>query len=132
AATHPGAWPIIHIALCEIESRGALATCNDLPSMHAKRPKPKFGPFQKLGAGNRSRTGDLNLGKVALYQLSYSRCEDLYSMTNKMDVSSHCRTILAFIGKRRWLDGARSQLCRGGCYADCSNMSEINRLGEAA
>ncbi len=25
------------------------------------------------GAGNRSRTGDLNLGKVALYQLSYSR-----------------------------------------------------------
>jgi hypothetical protein len=25
------------------------------------------------GAGNRVRTGDLNLGKVALYQLSYSR-----------------------------------------------------------
>src|SRR5690625_1494551 len=27
------------------------------------------------GAGNRDRTGDLNLGKVALYQLSYSRLE---------------------------------------------------------
>ncbi len=27
----------------------------------------------KLGAGNESRTRDLNLGKVALYQLSYSR-----------------------------------------------------------
>jgi hypothetical protein len=27
----------------------------------------------KDGAGNRIRTGDLNLGKVALYQLSYSR-----------------------------------------------------------
>ena len=26
-----------------------------------------------VGAGNRGRTGDLNLGKVALYQLSYSR-----------------------------------------------------------
>ena len=26
------------------------------------------------GAGNRVRTGDLNLGKVTLYQLSYSRC----------------------------------------------------------
>ena len=26
------------------------------------------------GAGNRARTGDLNLGKVTLYQLSYSRC----------------------------------------------------------
>ena len=28
-----------------------------------------------VGAGNRVRTGDLNLGKVALYQLSYSRNE---------------------------------------------------------
>ena len=27
----------------------------------------------KDGAGNESRTRDLNLGKVALYQLSYSR-----------------------------------------------------------
>jgi hypothetical protein len=29
-------------------------------------------PFE-LGAGEESRTLDLNLGKVALYQLSYSR-----------------------------------------------------------
>ena len=29
----------------------------------------------KLGAGEESRTLDLNLGKVALYQLSYSRIE---------------------------------------------------------
>ena len=28
---------------------------------------------RKSGAGNESRTRDLNLGKVALYQLSYSR-----------------------------------------------------------
>ena len=28
---------------------------------------------RKCGAGNESRTRDLNLGKVALYQLSYSR-----------------------------------------------------------
>ena len=27
----------------------------------------------KFGAGNEARTRDLNLGKVALYQLSYSR-----------------------------------------------------------
>ena len=27
----------------------------------------------EIGAGNESRTRDLNLGKVALYQLSYSR-----------------------------------------------------------
>ena len=29
--------------------------------------------FLKPGAGDESRTRDLNLGKVALYQLSYSR-----------------------------------------------------------
>jgi hypothetical protein len=32
--------------------------------------------LQKYGAGKESRTLDLNLGKVALYQLSYSRVED--------------------------------------------------------
>ena len=30
----------------------------------------------KSGAGDESRTRDLNLGKVALYQLSYSRSEN--------------------------------------------------------
>jgi hypothetical protein len=29
------------------------------------------------GAGNETRTRDLNLGKVALYQLSYSRIPEL-------------------------------------------------------
>jgi hypothetical protein len=29
----------------------------------------------EIGAGNEARTRDLNLGKVALYQLSYSRVE---------------------------------------------------------
>ena len=29
--------------------------------------------FLAFGAGNEARTRDLNLGKVALYQLSYSR-----------------------------------------------------------
>ena len=31
-----------------------------------------------FGAGNEARTRDLNLGKVALYQLSYSRITNLY------------------------------------------------------
>jgi hypothetical protein len=30
----------------------------------------------EFGAGDRIRTGDINLGKVALYQLSYSRKEE--------------------------------------------------------
>ena len=29
--------------------------------------------FSKFGAGNEARTRDLDLGKVALYQLSYTR-----------------------------------------------------------
>ncbi len=37
-----------------------------------KGPNRSLGLF-KFGAGNESRTRDLNLGKVALYQLSYSR-----------------------------------------------------------
>ena len=32
-----------------------------------------MGVCTETGAGNESRTRDLNLGKVALYQLSYSR-----------------------------------------------------------
>ena len=32
-----------------------------------------LSPFLIYGAGNEVRTRDLNLGKVALYQLSYSR-----------------------------------------------------------
>ena len=34
-----------------------------------------LGYSAETGAGNEARTRDLNLGKVALYQLSYSRIE---------------------------------------------------------
>ena len=37
------------------------------------------GEMSRVGAGNRVRTGDLNLGKVALYQLSYSRNSEVRS-----------------------------------------------------
>ncbi len=40
--------------------------------LNKQDPKsPRSG--RKTGAGNEARTRDLNLGKVALYQLSYSR-----------------------------------------------------------
>jgi DNA invertase Pin-like site-specific DNA recombinase len=48
-------------------------------SMIAIRPRPAWAPyFEELlevshGAGDESRTRDLNVGNVALYQLSYSR-----------------------------------------------------------
>ncbi len=36
-------------------------------------PRKIQGKKKEDGAGDRVRTGDINLGKVALYQLSYSR-----------------------------------------------------------
>ena len=33
---------------------------------------------EEIGAGNETRTRDPNLGKVVLYQLSYSRTEERY------------------------------------------------------
>ena len=41
------------------------------PHQHGKQD------FPESGAGEESRTLDLNLGKVALYQLSYSRMTSL-------------------------------------------------------
>jgi hypothetical protein len=43
------------------------------PTRLKRKKAPQSGAFQAFGAGNQVRTGDLNLGKVALYQLSYSR-----------------------------------------------------------
>ncbi|SBP89653.1 hypothetical protein THIARS_80177 [Thiomonas delicata] len=43
---------------------------------------------KKSGAGNESRTRDLNLGKVALYQLSYSRETKNYR-AKKRPVNAH-------------------------------------------
>src|SRR5688572_6972860 len=39
----------------------------------AQNPGSCPGFYSKAGAGNEARTRDLNLGKVTLYQLSYSR-----------------------------------------------------------
>ena len=42
------------------------------PANEKGKVRNRYFPFL-TGAGNESRTRDLNLGKVALYQLSYSR-----------------------------------------------------------
>jgi hypothetical protein len=44
-----------------------------MPSVPDKKGKLGSFPSRHSGAGNEARTRDLNLGKVALYQLSYSR-----------------------------------------------------------
>ena len=50
-------------------------TIEALPPTHcpAKNLPPEWREAFQNGAGEESRTLDLNLGKVALYQLSYSR-----------------------------------------------------------
>ena len=42
-----------------------------VPHLEGTRGPPNL--TEVFGAGNRTRTGDFDLGKVALYQLSYSR-----------------------------------------------------------
>ena len=67
---------------------------------HAQQPPIKKGSRSfpcKYGAGKESRTLDLNLGKVALYQLSYSRiyCLPLTSLSMRC---SKPRIISLFFG----------------------------------
>ena len=48
-----------------------------------------------IGAGDESRTRDLNLGKVALYQLSYSRGEEDANSTESKSLVKHPAQIFA-------------------------------------
>ena len=49
-----------------------------------------LGEGLEVGAGDRIRTGDIDLGKVALYQLSYSRSKGMnfYFHTTRGRVSN--------------------------------------------
>ncbi len=67
------------------ESNWAKRICNPVHNRFAIAPLTwtKKGsmvcfPLVLFGAGNEARTRDLNLGKVALYQLSYSRIRQLF------------------------------------------------------
>jgi hypothetical protein len=57
-----------------LHNRFAIAPCFVGQAQNEKREAFGF-PFVQFGAGDEARTRDLNLGKVALYQLSYSREE---------------------------------------------------------
>ena len=46
-------------------------------TLQLKKKGSKLLPFIKFGAGKEARTLDLYLGKVSLYQLSYSRVSSL-------------------------------------------------------
>ena len=49
--------------------------------------------FLEIGAGKESRTLDLNLGKVALYQLSYSRIYRSFTLYNVSCDGVYCSAI---------------------------------------
>ena len=56
-----------------------------------KKGKRELPLFVNPGAGNEARTRDLNLGKVALYQLSYSRRSLHFDYFADVLASSFCR-----------------------------------------
>jgi hypothetical protein len=45
---------------------------------------------RKPGAGDRIRTGDIDLGKVALYQLSYSRSTETIIVNRRRSCQTIC------------------------------------------
>lgn len=87
----------------------------DLRKMtHTKRrPNDRnlgFGKGEKeTGAGDESRTRDLNLGKVALYQLSYSRSEEDANFTESESLVKQPAQIFAESSRFRSISAAISQ-----------------------
>ena len=61
-----------------------------VPTVKGLCPRPLDDGDLDFGAGNEARTRDINLGKVALYQLSYSRIEEDWNFTERINfVKSH-------------------------------------------
>ncbi len=61
-----------------------------MAALLSRRPFAPTHLHQMYGAGDESRTRDLNLGKVALYQLSYSRSENPHFTQSPHIVKLHC------------------------------------------
>ncbi len=68
--------------------------------------------FGKSGAGEESRTLDLNLGKVALYQLSYSRIVELRIIANRNKCVQQDRAE-KFAGRQTGMTWGEFLLARG-------------------
>ena len=64
------------------------------------------------GAGDESRTRDLNLGKVALYQLSYSRMDLLNNVLLSLLQHPTGKTLLQNLERETSLELATSTLAR--------------------
>ena len=63
--------------------------------MHGPAQKtPAYNRGSEIGAGNETRTRDPDLGKVVLYQLSYSRLEGTRILAMRANLSSRCFVFL--------------------------------------
>ena len=70
-----------------VHNRFATAPCGS-PTRGRKR-EASASLFLFIGAGDEARTRDLNLGKVALYQLSYSRIRDTTHIASRSIHRNH-------------------------------------------
>ncbi len=73
-------------------------------------------PFFHIGAGDEARTRDLNLGKVALYQLSYSRracnCTRILKCLPSPNFSNSLASHNSVFHRSRWRDLHLGHDCR--------------------
>jgi hypothetical protein len=78
---------------------------------------------RSTGAGEEARTLDLNLGKVALYQLSYSRTELVSYAIRKTGAGEEARTLDLNLGKVALYQLSYSRM---ESYYFCSSIDYYN------
>ena len=92
----------IDVVIAELRADGLVIESNRRPRLcrplhnHSATP-PQTDTCVQRGAGNETRTRDPNLGKVVLYQLSYSRNLRLASFVEVVIMpqsKNHCQTFL--------------------------------------
>src|SRR4051794_27451259 len=75
------------------------------------KQKGKPGGFPFLtGAGDEARTRDLNLGKVALYQLSYSRIDSGGAKRSRTALGGFAIRCITALLSRRWVQREKGKL----------------------
>src|SRR5688572_9065947 len=95
-----------------------------------KKRKPRERGFEKTGAGNETRTRDPDLGKVVLYQLSYSRRGSAILGMEKNVSTPECE-----VDSRAWRGRSLQPLrpsSRSAGHAACRYASPDHRVSSAA
>ena len=91
-----------------------------------KRETAQCFPSFVSGAGDESRTRDLNLGKVALYQLSYSRVNSFGgARRNRTAVNGFAIRCMATLLSRRQWSGRRVSNSRPQPWQGCALPTEL-------